>query len=52
MQRAGTIVAVNTDRDAPIFDLCHLAVVGDALAILPELIALLRDPRAADGATG
>ncbi len=52
MQRAGTIVAVNTDRDAPIFDLCHLAVVGDALAILPELIAVLSGPVAVDGATG
>jgi electron transfer flavoprotein alpha subunit len=52
MQRAGTIVAVNTDRSAPIFDLCHLAVVGDALAILPELIGVLRDARAVDGGTG
>jgi electron transfer flavoprotein alpha subunit len=52
MQRAGTIVAVNTDRSAPIFDLCHLAVVGDALAILPELISLLRGAGAADGVTG
>jgi electron transfer flavoprotein alpha subunit len=52
MQRAGTIVAVNTDRSAPIFDLCHLAVVGDALAILPELIGLLRDADPVDGGTG
>jgi electron transfer flavoprotein alpha subunit len=52
MQRAGTIVAVNTDRSAPIFDLCHLAVVGDALAILPELIGALRDAGAGDGGIG
>jgi electron transfer flavoprotein alpha subunit len=52
MQRSGTIVAINTDRDAPIFDLCHLAVVGDALAILPELIAVLRDADASDSEVG
>jgi electron transfer flavoprotein alpha subunit len=42
MHRSGTIVAVNSDRSAPIFDFCDLGVVGDATRIVPELTALLR----------
>jgi electron transfer flavoprotein alpha subunit len=39
---AQTIVAVNTDPDAPIFRYAHIGVVGDCLALLPELIAQAR----------
>ena len=42
MHRSETIVAVNTDRSAPIFDFCDLGVVGDATRIVPRLTALLR----------
>jgi electron transfer flavoprotein alpha subunit len=41
MKGAKHIVAINRDRDAPIFKLCDLGVVGDALKILPALIAEL-----------
>jgi electron transfer flavoprotein alpha subunit len=42
MERAGTIVAINTDRHAPIMSFADLAVVGDVREILPELIKQIR----------
>ena len=38
MKGAKTIIAVNKDEDAPIFQICDLGVVGDALKVLPKLI--------------
>lgn len=45
MQRSETIVAVNTDPTAPIFDLSDLAVVADVHQVVPELVELLRRRR-------
>ena len=36
------IVAVNTDKDAPIFEAADYGIVGDALKVLPELINEIR----------
>lgn len=32
------IIAINTDKNAPIFDICDCAIVGDAFEIIPKLI--------------
>jgi electron transfer flavoprotein alpha subunit len=37
VEGADLIVAINTDPNAPIMDFAHLAIVGDALTILPAL---------------
>jgi len=42
MQSAGTIVAINKDPNAPIFEFCDLGVVGDLHEIVPKLTELVR----------
>lgn len=43
MQTSKHIIAVNKDKDAPIFANCDLGVVGDLNVILPELTQLIDD---------
>jgi len=40
------IVAVNTDKDAPIFEAADYGIVGDALKVLPEMISEIRSAKA------
>jgi electron transfer flavoprotein alpha subunit len=42
MQGAGTIIAINKDPNAPIFDFCDVGVVGDLHQIVPKLTELVR----------
>lgn len=37
------IVAVNTDKDAPIFEAAQYGIVGDAMKVLPKLIEAVKE---------
>lgn len=47
IQHADTVIAINTDPEAPIFETADYGVVGDALQIVPALIEALRNSRVA-----
>ncbi len=42
VEGADMIVAINTDKNAPIFDFAHLAIVTDAIRFLPALTEAFR----------
>lgn len=42
MQASGTIVAINSDPDAPIFEIADFGVVGDLFTVLPQAVAEIR----------
>ena len=42
MQTSDTIFAINSDPNAPIFNIAHYAVVGDLYQVVPSLIARIR----------
>lgn len=43
MQDSDLIIAINRDRDAPIFEVADLGIVGDVFQVVPALIAKIRE---------
>ena len=49
MQGSGTVIAINKDPNAPIFEFCDLGVVGDLHEIVPKLTELVQQRRDGGG---
>jgi len=42
MAESGKIIAINIDRDAPIFSIAHYGIVGDLNDVIPKMIKAIR----------
>jgi len=43
MEESAKIIAINIDRNAPIFSVAHYGIVGDYKVVLPMMIKALRE---------
>ncbi|MGD8398043.1 MAG: electron transfer flavoprotein subunit alpha/FixB family protein, partial [Anaerolineae bacterium] len=49
MDQASKIVAINTDPNAPIFQIAHYRIVGDLRTIIPQMIRTVRERQGGRG---
>ncbi len=42
MQDSNKIIAINSDPEAPIFDVAHYGIVGDAMQVIPQFIEVYK----------
>jgi len=45
MRESKTVIAINSDRNAPVFGLADLGIVGDLHEVLPPVVARLRESK-------
>jgi len=45
MEESAKIIAVNTDREAPIFSVAHYGIVGDLNKVIPMMVKALKERR-------
>jgi len=50
MQESAKILAINTDREAPIFGIAHYGIVGDFTQVLPRMIKAIRSGASVEAA--
>ena len=43
MEESAKIIAINTDRDAPIFVVAHYGIVGDLNEVIPMMIKAIKE---------
>ena len=46
MKQSGYIIAINRDKEAPIFEVAHVGVVGDLFEVVPALTKAVQEARA------
>ena len=45
MEESAKIIAINTDRDAPIFSVAHYGIVGDFKEVIPMMIKAIKEKK-------
>ena len=43
MEESAKIVAINCDREAPIFSVAHFGIVGDLRKVIPMMIKAVKE---------